>query len=76
MNSEMLLQALRDGASLRERWKSRSSAIQTAKKQIILKRTDGNEEFIQRSCLTPLIKKGLVTSQLWSGDNYVYRLNE
>jgi hypothetical protein len=76
MNADALLEIMRAGGKVEERWKRRWLAIGKPRKQVILTHPDGTRQIIQRSCVSPLIKRGLVYTEHWSGDEYVYRLAE
>lgn len=74
MNASELYAAMLNGATVKERWKPRYFPIGRPKKQIILTYPNGEQQFIQRSLLKPLIRSGKVVSYEKSGNIFDYRL--
>jgi len=76
MNSDQLLEALRNGAQLKVRWKPRSLGITRPKLQFRLTLSDSTVIPTQASTVKPLLKRRWVYEVLWSGGERDYHLVE
>lgn len=74
MNSWDLLEAMKSGAVVKERW--RRWTFTPKGKHLALKYPDGNQIMIQHSLLKPLFKSNRIVSICRPSGLYEYRLRE